>query len=101
MADLTNLMVAIGTSALSFTFLFTAMALFGAVQGSNESNLENKDLCVATTVIFSISGFLLGTAIALYMMYSEDIVQFAYLIPSVIAFNLAFGALAISFMTRN
>jgi hypothetical protein len=35
------------------------------------------------------------------MMSKEDIVQLAYLIPSVIAFNLAFGALAISFMTRN
>jgi len=101
MADFTNLMIAGGISALSFTFLFAAMALFGSVQGSNESNLENKDLCISTTVIFSISGFLLGIAIAMYMMIKEDIVQLAYLIPSVIAFNLAFGALAISFMTRN
>uniref|UniRef100_A0A6C0APG7 Uncharacterized protein n=1 Tax=viral metagenome TaxID=1070528 RepID=A0A6C0APG7_9ZZZZ len=101
MADFTNLMIAGGISALSFTFLFAALALFGSVQGSNESNLENKDLCVSTTVIFSISGFLIGLAIALYMMGKEDIVQLTYLIPSVIAFNLAFGALAISFMTRN
>lgn len=101
MADFINLGIAGGISTLSFTFLFAAMALFGAVQGSNESNLENKDLCISTTVIFSISGLIIGIAIAMYIMMKNDIDQLSYLIPSVIAFNLAFGALAISFMTRN